>query len=268
MRWARLAVVCALVVPAATATAQLPGRALPRSQRVLELGIHEGVRWPIINAPIDGPLPRAPDASEPPPAAPTKAGARVVGVIDGLKTSVRASKYQASTKVRVADGVYDWDCSGMAAWILRRAAPNALRTLNSSRPVARDFATAIERAPSKKPRNGWQRIAQLADVMPGDVFAWRRPRGLPSKNTGHVGFVVDRPRPVAGIPGAWAVQIADSTSSYHQDDTRADDADGGFGIGTLVFLTDEAGRATSYGWAGTRSEWYIVTPIVFGRVSR
>ncbi len=268
MRWARLAVVCALVVPAATATAQLPGRAVPRSQRVLELGIHEGVRWPIINAPIDGPLPRAPDASEPPPAAPTKAGARVVGVIDGLKTSVRASKYQASTKVRVADGVYDWDCSGMAAWILRRTAPTALRTLNSSRPVARDFATAIERAPSKKPRNGWQRIAQLADVMPGDVFAWRRPRGLPSKNTGHVGFVVDRPRPVDGIPGAWAVQIADSTSSYHQDDTRADDADGGFGIGTLVFLTDEAGRATSYGWAGTRSEWYIVTPIVFGRVSR
>nr|MBA3451932.1 hypothetical protein [Deltaproteobacteria bacterium] len=136
------------------------------------------------------------------------------------------------------------------------------------RPVARDFAGAIERAPITKPRNGWQRIATISDVLPGDVFAWRRPRGLPSKNTGHVGFVVDRPRPVEGMPGAWAVQIVDSTSSYHQDDTRSDDVDGGFGIGTLVFLTDETGRATSYGWSGTRSEWYIVTPIVFGRVSR
>jgi hypothetical protein len=91
---------------------------------------------------------------------------------------------------------------------------------------------------------------------------------LPSKNTGHVGFVVERPVPVPEIPGAWAVKIVDSTSSYHQDDTRSDDPDGGFGIGTLVFLTDSEGRATSYGWSGTRSEWYIVTPVVFGRVSR
>jgi hypothetical protein len=91
---------------------------------------------------------------------------------------------------------------------------------------------------------------------------------MPSKNTGHVGFVVDRPQPVPELPGAWAVRIADSTSSYHQDDSRSTDVDGGFGIGTLVFLTDSDGRVTSYGWAGTHSEWYIVTPSVFGRVSR
>lgn len=270
MRWVSL-VGCTLVVCALTASATgnpLPRREVPRSERVLEVGIHEGVPWPIINAPIDGPLPPAPIASEPAPAAPTKAGARVVDAIGGIQSTMRASKYQPSTNVVVADGIYDWDCSGMATWILRRAAPTAWKTLASSRPVARDFAQAIERAPITKPRNGWQRIAAIADVMPGDVFAWRRPRGLPSKNTGHVGFVLDRPRPVDGMPGAWAVQIVDSTSSSHQDDTRRDDLDGGFGIGTLVFLTDESGRATSYGWAGTRSEWYIVTPIVFGRVSR
>jgi MYXO-CTERM domain-containing protein len=32
------------------------------------------------------------------------------------------------------------------------------------------------------------------------VFAWRRPRGLPSQNTGHVGIVLDRPLPVPGLP--------------------------------------------------------------------
>jgi hypothetical protein len=105
-------------------------------------------------------------------------------------------------------------------------------------------------------------------VLPGDVFAWRRPRGFPSKNTGHVGFVVAPPLPVPEIPGAWAVRIADSTSSYHQNDARALDHDGGFGIGTVVFLTDAKGRVTSYGWSGTASEWYIVTPVVFGRVHR
>src|SRR5215213_4356081 len=86
-------------------------------------------------------------------------------------------------------------CSGMAAWILRRAAPKALANLGSSRPVARDFVSAIERAPTARERNGWQRL-RVADVMPGDLFAWRRPRGMPSKNTGHVGFVVEKPLPV------------------------------------------------------------------------
>ncbi|MDB4961007.1 MAG: hypothetical protein JWP01_1006 [Myxococcales bacterium] len=263
MRSAVLAVVCGLAIATPGARADVP-----RSQRVLELGIHQGVPWPVINAPIDGPLPPAPAASEPPPVPPTRAGTRVVDLVERIRTSLRASIYQPSTKVSEKDGLYHWDCSGMAAWILRRAAPLALRALNSSRPVARDFVTAIERAPAHRARKGWQRIARVADVMPGDVFAWRRPRGMPSKNTGHVGFVLDRPRPVDGMPGAWAVRIVDSTRGSHQDDSRTGDPDGGFGIGTLVFLTDAEGGATSYGWSGTQSEWYIVTPIVFGRVER
>jgi hypothetical protein len=100
------------------------------------------------------------------------------------------------------------------------------------------------------------------------VFAWRRPRGFPSRNTGHVGFVVEAPLPVPAIPGAYAVRVADSTSWGHQDDTRAPDGVGGFGLGTLVFLTDGDGHGTHYGWYGTASEGYVVTPIVFGRVSR
>ena len=79
---------------------------------------------------------------------------------------------------------------------------------------------------------------------------------------------MDRPLPVQGMPGAFAVRVADATSLAHQDDTRANDEDGGFGIGTLVFLTDAAGRGSSYGWFGTQSEGYVVTPIVIGRVSR
>ncbi len=260
----RLACLLVLIL-ASTAAADLVPQ---RSTRVLDLGVHEGVPWPIINAPIDGPLPPRPIDDEPPRPPGTRAAGRVVEILDELAASIVSSKYQARTVVRVDAGTYDWDCSGMAAWILRRAAPAALRALASPRPVARDFAQAIERAPTTKARAGWQRIARLDDVLPGDVFAWRRPRGMPSKNTGHVGFVVERPLPVPGMPGAWAVRIADSTRGYHQDDARMTDADGGFGIGTLVFLTDATGRATSYGWSGTESEWYIVTPVVFGRVHR
>ena len=62
------------------------------------------------------------------------------------------------------------------------------------------------------------------------------------------------------------IRIADSTRGYHQADARDDDPDGGFGIGTLVFLTDSDGNVTHYGWSGTASEWYVTTPIVFGRL--
>jgi hypothetical protein len=241
---------------------------VPRTQRTLELGTHEGVSWPIVNAPIDGPLPAAPVATDAAPPPPTKAGARVLAVVDAIRDSLVDTSYQAATKVDVETGSYKWDCSGMTTWILRRAAPVAWKSLHSSRPVARDFAAAIERSPATRAKAGWQRIAKIADVMPGDVFAWRRPRGMPSKNTGHVGIVLGKPLPVPEIPNAWAVRIADSTRGYHQDDVRATDDDGGFGIGTLVFLTDDTGRATHYGWSGTQSEFYIVTNVVFGRVSK
>ncbi|HEY5946645.1 MAG TPA: hypothetical protein VIV40_14180 [Kofleriaceae bacterium] len=269
MRCGRIAILCSLLAGTATYAEHADTSREPlRSQRKLELGTYEGVTWPIVNAPIDGPLPPAPKTTEAVPEAPQRAGQRVLEIVDEIQDTLRESSYQAHTVVRPKDGVYDWDCSGMAAWILRRAAPTALRQLKSSRPVARDFVNAIEHAPTKGARNGWQRIARIDDVMPGDVFAWRRPRGLPSKNTGHVGFVVDRPLRVPEIPNAWAVRIADSTRGSHQDDARASDDDGGFGIGTLLFLADDKGNVTQYGWSGTVSEWYIVTPIVFGRVHR
>lgn len=233
----------------------------------VELPIYEGVPWPIARTPIASPYPAPPAAVDPPADPATTAAARVIAQIDGIRASLTDTSYQHATKVRADDGVYLWDCSGMTSWILRRAAPRALRALRSSRPVARDYARTIERAPSDRARSGWQRIDHIADVRPGDVFAWRRPRGLPSKNTGHVGIVVGQPVELPGVPGAWAVRIADSTSNGHQDDTRAGDPDGGFGIGTIVFLADADGHGTQYGWGGTYSDWFVITSIVFGRVS-
>jgi hypothetical protein len=229
-----------------------------------EIGSYEGVPWPVIAPPVDHELP-LPAEPEPVPAAPTRAGKQVVALLTQIRSTLRESRYQHTTEVRARDGVYLWDCSGMTAWILKRAAPIAQRRLGG-RPVARDFARVIADAPVDRGRGGWRRIVAIADVMPGDVFAWQRPRGLPSKNTGHVGFVLGRPVPVPGLPGGWAVRIADSSSFTHQDDTRSDPA-GGFGMGTMTFLVDAQGRVTHYGWVGTRSAWYVVTQVQFGRLS-
>jgi hypothetical protein len=256
-----LSIACLLSMLASPVCAQAP-------TLHFEVGTYEGVPWPIVPPPIAGPFPSAPRASAPPPAPPTRAGTRIVALVEQIRSTLRQSAYTHVTRVRARDGIYDWDCSGMAAWVLRQAAPLAMRRIARERPVARDFVQAIESAPEGRARAGWQRLARIDDALPGDLFAWRRPRGFPSHNTGHVGFVLDRPLPVPGMPGAWAVRVADSSSFVHQDDTRERDPDGGFGIGTIVFLADARGHGTHYGWYGTVSEGYVVTPIFFGRVSR
>jgi hypothetical protein len=192
----------------------------------------------------------------------------VLDVLAKIEEGLQTTRYQHSTQVRVREGLYAWDCSGMASWVLGRAAPKALAAVKSDRPVARDFYRAIERAPIGKSRHGWQRLAGVLEARPGDVFAWLRPPHLPRDITGHVGFVIEPPRPVSGWDGAYVIRIADATRLPHGDDTRADDRVGGYGTGALLVLTDESGMSTHYGWFGLESRGFIETEVLFGRVSR
>jgi hypothetical protein len=203
----------------------------------------------------------------------TPVAGKVLTRLQGIEASLLTTRYQHSTRVRRSEGLYAWDCSGMANWILRRDAPRAYAALDRERPVARSYFQAIERAPTHRARRGWQRIADIRDVRPGDVLAWTRPSYWPKGgNTGHVGFVVGAPQPVTegryAEHGAFTVRVVDATSLPHDDDTRDDEGEGGFGFGTLMFVTDASGRAFAYGWFGTRSRGVIPTDITFGRVSR
>jgi hypothetical protein len=196
-----------------------------------------------------------------------RTSARVLATLAAVRTSMRETRYQHATRVQVKRGSYLWDCSGMAAWILQRAAPRARAALTNDRPVARDFYHAIARAPLGRARSGWQRVATIADARPGDVIAWLRPTGWSSTNTGHVAFLLEQPFAVPGYPNAWAVRIADATSFGHQDDSRPRGS-GGYGEGTLLILTDKSQQPIAYGWYGTESDAVLVTSIVFGRVVR
>jgi hypothetical protein len=203
----------------------------------------------------------------------TSAAERVVSRIESINASMTATKYQHWTRVRRKDGYYAWDCSGMMNWILKRDAPRAFGALGRGRPVARSYWQVIRKAPEDRTRRGWRRIADIRDVRPGDVFAWRRPPYWPKGgNTGHVGIVVEAPAAVtsgrfAGT-NAFTVRVVDATSLPHQKDTREPDGDGGFGFGTLLFVADESGHALAYGWFGARSRGVIPTDIEFGRVFR
>ncbi len=195
---------------------------------------------------------------------------KVIGVLMELRDTVQAGKYQGRTEIRSDEGYYAWDCSGMANWILKRSAPRAFRALGKGRPVARDFFKKIEASPTQKSRKGWQKLSDVSEARPGDVFSWLRSPASKSKISGHVGFLVSKPVPLPSDPHLYVARIVDATSLPHGEDTRVREEGGGFGFGTLLFATDEDGKTIAYGWHGVKSlEWGFMPAYVnFGRVVR
>lgn len=198
----------------------------------------------------------------------TKAGRKVLKRLADIRATARNTWYRHKTRVNRHRGIYAWDCSGMTTWILEKAAPRARKALNRDRPVATTFLKAMQRAPTDKPRRGWQQIADIKELRPGDIFAWKRPKEWGKGVTGHVGFVISRPQPLTDVDHAYVVRIVDSTRYPHGDDTRSADDKTGFGMGTVLFVTDENGKPIAYGWHGADSQGVVTTPVAFGRVSR
>jgi hypothetical protein len=214
---------------------------------------------------VSAPLAVSAQVYAPPP---NSASARVLAALGAIASNHRSGRYTHDTRIDLRAGRYEWDCSAMAAYVLRRSAPQAIREITNTRPVAVDFYRAIRRSPAAGNRGPWMRVARVADARPGDVFAWQRPRWFPSRNTGHVGFVVGMPRVTArGV----LLRIADATSVGHEEDTRDGVTRTGFGYGTLLVTVDPAtGGGTAYGWVGARTpeEWMIPTEVVIGRPLR
>jgi hypothetical protein len=193
---------------------------------------------------------------------------KVERVLGAVERGMKVTRYKHHVRVDVKKGLYEWDCSIMAAWVLRRAAPRALAAVHTQKPLARDFYAAVAAAPTDTPRKGWLRLTDLALVKPGDVFAWVKPGMFKFRpNTGHVGFVVGAPWKHPQYDWVWLVRIADATTELHEDDSRTPGGEGGFGTATIAFSLDDAGLVNAYGWYGEdQPPWtYVPTRIVFGR---
>lgn len=198
-------------------------------------------------------------------------GAAVAAALADIEHGLTATRYQHQAKIDARKGVYLWDCSIMVAWVLTRTAPEARRTLATDKPLARDFYRVIDGAPTDRPRRGWQRLADPAALVPGDVFAWLKPELFKARhNTGHVGFVVGKPWRDPKHAGIWLMRIADATTELHGADSRAPGGEGGFGTATIAFAVDANGDAVAYGWYGEGQDpqTFVQTRIVFGRVFR
>lgn len=230
-----------------------------------------------IFSPYPGPAPWFSPAPVPVPvvdvAPATPAAQKVLDVLAGVERGLRSTSYQHVTRVDEGAGLYHWDCSGMAEWVLRRGAPTARRAIAAQRPLARDFYNAIARSPAGQQRRGWQRLTSPAEIRPGDVYAWMKaPMFRHRRNTGHVGFVIGPAAPSPQFPNVWLMRVADATAIAHgHDDSRPLGSGGGYGTATMGFLFDPAtNEPIAYGWYGHGQdpENFIPTKIVFGRVWR
>lgn len=191
---------------------------------------------------------------------------RVMRAIGKMAATLNTTEYSHGFRVNERDGVYVFDCSGFADWLLSKAAPRARAAVRhglKQRPLARDFQRRLAALPGGRERYGWRRVERVAEIEPGDVVAWLKPKIIQSANTGHVAFAVHRPVPAPGYTNAYLVRLADSTSLLHDDDTRAGGS--GFGFGTILLVADpETGAPVAYGWVGLRWRSFE-TPIAIGR---
>ncbi|MFH2009830.1 MAG: hypothetical protein ABI333_24765 [bacterium] len=198
-----------------------------------------------------------------------RSAAKVVTILGNITRTLKSTRYHHATRVSPKRGVYDWDCSGMVDWILRRSAPRAQRAMRSGRPLARDYYNVILGSPTGKARRGWQRLHGPRDARPGDLFAWLKPPHWRRKTTGHVGFLLSRPRRHRVWARIWLMKVADASRYRHENDSRPAGGPGGFGTGTIAFLVDTQGAPLAYGWYGSPQppNTFVRTQIVFGRVT-
>ena len=169
------------------------------------------------------------------------------------------------------------DCSGLADALLRRAYgldDERLRSwFHARRPLARHYHAAI------KEQHGFQGVATVQAIQPGDFLAVRYEHSEKGENTGHV-MLVAAPAaerragaPVIAGTRQWSVLVVDQSNSGHgHGDTRRQ-TDGqkrsGIGSGRLRIYSDAAGHIVGYSWSTSRKSKFQSSenrPLLVGRL--
>jgi len=186
---------------------------------------------------------------------------------------MQTSSYQHKTEVDESAGQFDYDCSGFVDYALKKVAPAAYKELpiskaSAKRPLAQDFYnffSSLTGSSLTGKSAHWEAIGKATDLKPGDLVSWLRPPDNDSSNTGHVMLVRAPAQLNPQNPQEVLVEVLDSTTSPHAQDSRAV-GQNGLGSGTIGILTDSVGSALAYHWRGGLSRKEEATPIAFGRL--
>ncbi len=183
---------------------------------------------------------------------------------------------------------YYYDCVGFTGYTTSKADPTAWQSVTTALHIGpgyvptplhfEQFFNSLDTASEP----GWQAVANVATIQPGDILAWQPALsdGQPNlQGVGHSVMPLVAPQPIPGSNNTrWEVVIMDSTAGGHgPDDTRKPDdplsernapiltrsgqvQPSGLGIGTIALDTSPSGTVTGVEWnVGDPPE-----PIVFG----
>jgi hypothetical protein len=179
--------------------------------------------------------------------------------------AMRVTRYQHTTSVDESTGSYFYDCSGLLDYAVGRLRPADLKPIphTKARPLAGDIEGYLHRGLTG-PIEGWQALARVDALGPGDVVAWQATEDSTTGDTGHVMVVLEAPTPNPARAAEWLVRVADSTLSPHALDSRHPGTTG-LGTGTIGLVVDESGAPTAFYWRGGVSPQGKPTQITLGR---
>jgi hypothetical protein len=202
----------------------------------------------------------------------------IAALAEKIVNTLSHTVYQHVDKIDPASGVYDCDCNGFVAHLLRSVAPQNLAAIpidtqqpgpSESRPRAFEYYDFFASLTARS-TGGWSRINLLSDAGLGDVMAWRFPTIEKGVDTGHVVILAETPR--LDPSGAFYVaRVYDSAAEAHFEDTRLPDGQPspkgktGVGSGFLHFKADGVGHPIAYLFAPPLTTQYSYRPIAIGR---
>jgi hypothetical protein len=188
---------------------------------------------------------------------------------------MKTTLYQYQLRVDRAAGSYRYDCVGFVSYALRQATPAAWSTLikvtgvttgHIPNPVAyRSFLAGL----AQHSQPGWQAVTNISELRPGDIVAWEHKT---ETAIGHA--LIIGSFPMAETDGGWSVEVYDSTSFPHGNDSRpndprtqkmeTNDRPNGLGKGKIVLIADPvSGALTGFRWSPRAK--IVLVPIAAGR---
>ncbi len=176
---------------------------------------------------------------------------RLVSLVNKTISTVHYSNYRlGGTDYDPSHGVYVLDCSDYVDHLLNQANPQAYTSLVNSvrteKPTTQDYYNFFNRLPYLANNDGWRKIDNVNQVLPGDILVFRYKNGYHSRRAGgHVMVVMNKP---VRNDDVLLVRVADSASSGHSADTRGPHSSG-IGIGTLLLKVDpRTDQLAAYSW--------------------
>jgi hypothetical protein len=121
--------------------------------------------------------------------------------------AMRVTRYQHTTSVDESSGSYFYDCSGLLDYAVGRVRPADLKPIPhpGARPLAGDIEGYLRRGLTG-PIEGWQALARVDALGPGDVVAWQATEDSRTGDTGHVMVVLEAPTLNSARAAEWLVR--------------------------------------------------------------